>query len=99
VIEVLRVRESRLDNSFIELVDEAVDFVERNGYTDFVLSLKQNTEYKCHKPGDIDRCTDNIISKLSAAGVTQHYIGGDFKLSFIGELVQRRLSKTKGQFN
>ncbi|MGA9154143.1 MAG: hypothetical protein WBZ36_26470 [Candidatus Nitrosopolaris sp.] len=82
-----------MDDSFFDLVDEAAEFVKKNGYEDFVLSLKQDTRYKCHKPGDIDRCANNIISKLSAAGVTQHYTGGGFKLSFIGELTQRRVKK------
>ena len=71
------------------------EFVKQNGYKDFVLSLVAGKEYPCHNGDTIYHCTDNIIAKLSAAGVIYHFLGGGFKLAMIGEVVQRVLREKK----
>jgi hypothetical protein len=91
----MKTRYSRFDDGFLKLVDEAAEFVKQNGYKDFVLSLVAGKEYTCHNGDTIDHCTDNIITKLSAAGVIYHFLGGGFKLAMIGEVVQRVLREKK----
>lgn len=91
----MKTRYSRFDTGFLELVDDAADFVRNNRYGDFVLSLVPEKVCPCHNGNTIDDCTYNVITKLSAAGVLNHFPAGGFKLSLIGEVVQRTLENSK----
>jgi len=81
----MKTRYSRFDTGFLELVDET-DFVRNNRYG---CSLVPEKVCPCHNGNTIDDYTDNVITKLSTAGVLNHFPGGGFKLSLIGDVVQR----------
>ncbi|MGA9150461.1 MAG: hypothetical protein WBZ36_07780 [Candidatus Nitrosopolaris sp.] len=61
----MKTRYSRFDTGFLELVDDAADFVRNNRYGDFLLSLVPEEVCPCHNGNTIDDCTDNVITKLS----------------------------------
>lgn len=50
----MKTRYGRFDSGFLELVDEAAEFVRNNKYEDFVLSLIPDKNYPYHNESNID---------------------------------------------